>query len=27
MVRRRTGDAGFKVMLGCHAFRATGITA
>jgi site-specific recombinase XerD len=27
MVRRRTGDAGFKIKLGCHVFRATGITA
>jgi integrase len=27
MVRRRTADAGFKIRLGCHAFRATGITA
>jgi site-specific recombinase XerD len=27
MVRRRTADAGFKVKLGCHVFRATGITA
>ena len=27
MVRRRTAGAGFKVKLGCHAFRATGITA
>jgi hypothetical protein len=27
MVRRRTADAGFKVKLGCHFFRATGITA
>jgi integrase len=27
MVRRRTTDAGFKVKLGCHVFRATGITA
>jgi site-specific recombinase XerD len=27
MVRRRTAQAGFKVKLGCHVFRATGITA
>jgi hypothetical protein len=27
MVRRRTAEAGFKVKLGCHVFRATGITA
>jgi len=27
MVRRRTAAAGFKVKLGCHVFRATGITA
>jgi integrase/recombinase XerD len=27
MVRRRTAAAGFKVRLGCHTFRATGITA
>jgi len=27
MIRRRTADAGFKVKLGCHVFRATGITA
>ena len=27
MVRRRTAGAGFKTKLGCHAFRATGITA
>ena len=27
MVRRRTADAGFKQKLGCHVFRATGITA
>ena len=26
MVRRRTADAGFRVKLGCHVFRATGIT-
>jgi site-specific recombinase XerD len=27
MVRRRTAEAGFKSRLGCHVFRATGITA
>ena len=27
MVRRRTADAGFRVKLGCHVFRATGISA
>ncbi len=27
MVRRRTADAGFTQKLGCHVFRATGITA
>jgi hypothetical protein len=27
MVRRRTADAGFRVKLGCHVFRATGVTA
>jgi integrase/recombinase XerD len=27
MIRRRTADAGFKNRIGCHAFRATGITA
>jgi site-specific recombinase XerD len=27
MIRRRTADAGFKVKIGCHVFRATGITA
>src|ERR1700731_4844641 len=27
MGRRRTADAGFRVKLGCHVFRATGITA
>jgi integrase len=26
MVRRRTAEAGFKIKLGCHVFRATGIT-
>ena len=27
MVRRRTAEAGFNGKLGCHVFRATGITA
>jgi hypothetical protein len=27
MVRRRTAEAGFTGKLGCHVFRATGITA
>jgi site-specific recombinase XerD len=27
MVRRRTANAGFEQKLGCHVFRATGITA
>jgi integrase len=27
MIRRRAGKAGFKNRLGCHVFRATGITA
>jgi integrase len=27
MVRRRTAEAGVKGKLGCHVFRATGITA
>jgi len=27
MVRRRTAEAGFKIKLGCHVFRGTGITA
>jgi hypothetical protein len=27
MIRRRTAEAGFKGKLGCHVFRATGITA
>src|SRR5262249_23759216 len=27
MVRRRTAEAGLKGKLGCHVFRATGITA
>jgi hypothetical protein len=26
MIRRRTAEAGFKNRLGCHVFRATGIT-
>jgi hypothetical protein len=26
MIRRRTAKAGFKIKLGCHVFRATGIT-
>jgi len=26
-MRRRTAEAGFKGKLGCHVFRATGITA
>jgi integrase/recombinase XerD len=26
MIRRRTAEAGFKIKLGCHVFRATGIT-
>ncbi len=26
MVRRRTAKAGYKNRLGCHVFRATGIT-
>jgi hypothetical protein len=25
MIRRRTAKAGFKIKLGCHVFRATGI--
>jgi integrase/recombinase XerD len=25
--RRRTAEAGFTIKLGCHVFRATGITA
>jgi integrase len=25
--RRRTAEAGFKTKLGCHTFRATGLTA
>ena len=25
--RRRTAEAGYKIKLGCHVFRATGITA
>jgi integrase len=27
MIRRRTAEAGFKAKLGCHTFRATGLTA
>jgi site-specific recombinase XerD len=27
MIRRRAAEAGFKIRLGCHVFRATGITA
>jgi integrase/recombinase XerD len=27
MIRRRTTEAGLKGKLGCHVFRATGITA
>jgi len=27
MIRRRTAEAGFKIKLGCHVFRTTGITA
>jgi integrase len=27
MIRRRTAAGGFRVKLGCHVFRATGITA
>jgi hypothetical protein len=27
MIRRRIAEAGFKIKLGCHVFRATGITA
>jgi integrase len=27
MIRRRTANAGFRVKLGCHVFRATGISA
>jgi site-specific recombinase XerD len=27
MIRRRTAEAGFKIKLCCHVFRATGITA
>jgi hypothetical protein len=26
MVRRRAAEAGFKIKLGCHVFRGTGIT-
>jgi integrase/recombinase XerD len=27
MIQRRAADLGFKVKIGCHTFRATGITA
>ncbi|HTU44498.1 MAG TPA: tyrosine-type recombinase/integrase, partial [Bryobacteraceae bacterium] len=27
MIQRRTSDAGLKTRIGCHSFRATGITA
>ena len=27
MIRRRAADAGIKIKIGCHTFRATGITA
>jgi integrase len=27
MIRRRTAEAGYKVKLGCHTFRGTGLTA
>ena len=27
MIHRRAAEAGFKVKLGCHVIRATGITA
>jgi integrase/recombinase XerD len=27
MIRRRTAEAGYKIKLGCHTFRATGLTA
>ena len=27
MIRRRAGGAGIKTLIGCHTFRATGITA
>jgi site-specific recombinase XerD len=27
MIGQRTAEAGFKIKLGCHVFRATGITA
>jgi integrase len=27
IIRRRTAEAEFKIKLGCHVFRATGITA
>ena len=26
MIRRRTTDAGIETQIGCHSFRATGIT-
>ena len=26
MIRRRAADAGIKTRIGCHSFRATGIT-
>ena len=26
MIRRRAGDAGIQTKIGCHTFRATGIT-
>jgi hypothetical protein len=27
MIRRRTAEIGYRIKLGCHVFRATGITA
>jgi integrase len=27
MIQRRAGDLGARVRIGCHTFRATGITA
>jgi len=27
MIQRRADDAGLKLKIGCHTFRATGITA
>jgi hypothetical protein len=27
MIRRRSADASFQAKIGCHTFRATGITA